>query len=72
MVLKSIDVVVSGRGVSVAAGVVGESGFWESVGGCVVMKEASERECTLTSESEAEDAWSEEDLRCRCEGARWE
>jgi len=71
-----MDVVISGRGVSVAAGVVGESGFWSCwesvVGGCVVMKEASERECTLTSESEAEDAWSEEDLRCRCEGARCE
>jgi hypothetical protein len=36
------------------------------------MKEVSESECTLTSDSEAEEAWSEEDLRWRCDGARWE
>jgi hypothetical protein len=76
---KCDEEAVWGRGVDVAAGVVGESGFcncccWSLAARSwfVVMKEASEREWTLTRESEAEDAWSEEDLRWRCEGARRE
>ena len=48
----------------VTAGVVGESAVFgsccDSVG-FVVMNDASDRECTLTSESDVVEAWSEED-----------
>jgi len=53
-----VDEAVSGRGVDVAAGVVDASvleSCCESVG-FVVMNEASDRECTLTSESEVVEA----------------
>lgn len=59
---------VGGRGVRVAAGVVGESGAAESCEArwrSVVIKEASDKECTLTRDSDADDTRSSEDLRWR-------
>ena len=54
----AVDETVRGRGV------VGESAAFESCCGSVgfvVMNDASDRECTLTSESDVVEAWSEED-----------